>query len=149
MSEFDLLLAKVRACTICASQLSAGVRPVLQIHPHARLLVAGQAPGRKVHQSGVPFDDASGERLREWMGVSGETFYDAQQIAILPMGFCFPGTGKSGDAIDPGYRSLRTGLSLGCCGQVSDGYGQGLALELAACGPFAAPQSAQQHVDAP
>lgn len=89
MSEFDLLLAKVRACTICASQLSAGVRPVLQIHPHARLLVAGQAPGRKVHQSGVPFDDASGERLREWMGVSGETFYDAQQIAILPMGFCF------------------------------------------------------------
>jgi len=61
------------------------------------VLVAGQAPGRKVHESGVPFDDASGERLREWMGVTREVFYDAKQIAIVPMGFCFPGTGKSGD----------------------------------------------------
>jgi uracil-DNA glycosylase len=60
-------------------------------------LIAGQAPGRKVHESGVPFDDASGERLREWMGVSRDVFYDAKQVAILPMGFCFPGTGKSGD----------------------------------------------------
>jgi uracil-DNA glycosylase len=60
-------------------------------------LIAGQAPGKKVHESGVPFEDASGDRLREWMGVTREVFYDAKQIAILPMGFCFPGTGKSGD----------------------------------------------------
>lgn len=60
-------------------------------------MIAGQAPGRKVHESGVPFDDASGDRLRDWMGISRHCFYDAQQIAIVPMGFCFPGTGKSGD----------------------------------------------------
>lgn len=70
---------------------------MLQIHPSARVLIAGQAPGRKVHESGVPFDDASGERLRDWMGVTRDVFYDSKQIAILPMGFCFPGTGKSGD----------------------------------------------------
>jgi uracil-DNA glycosylase len=70
---------------------------VLQVHPAARILIAGQAPGRKVHESGVPFDDASGERLRQWMGVTRETFYDVSRIAILPMGFCFPGTGRSGD----------------------------------------------------
>jgi uracil-DNA glycosylase len=93
----DALLEKVRACTLCAAHLPHGVRPVLQVHPEARILVAGQAPGSKVHQSGIPFDDASGERLREWMGIDRETFYDATRIAILPMGFCYPGTGKSGD----------------------------------------------------
>ena len=97
MTSFNSLLAKVRRCTICAEHLPHGVRPVLQIHPQARVLIAGQAPGRKVHESGVPFDDASGNRLREWMGVTREVFYDAKQIAIVPMGFCFPGTGKSGD----------------------------------------------------
>lgn len=97
MTSLNSLLAEVRACTICAPHLPHGVRPVLQIHPQARVLVAGQAPGRKVHQSGLPFDDASGDRLREWMGVTREVFYDAPQIAIVPMGFCFPGTGKSGD----------------------------------------------------
>jgi uracil-DNA glycosylase len=91
------LLAEVRACTLCAAHLPAGPRPVLQMHASARILVAGQAPGRKVHASGVPFDDASGERLRAWMGVTREQFYDATQIAILPMGFCYPGTGRSGD----------------------------------------------------
>ena len=91
------LLAEVRACTLCAAHLPLGPRPVLQLHPSARILIAGQAPGRKVHESGVPFDDASGDRLRAWLGVSRDTFYDARQIAILPMGFCFPGTGKSGD----------------------------------------------------
>jgi uracil-DNA glycosylase len=70
---------------------------VLQFAPTARILIAGQAPGRKVHESGVPFDDASGNRLRDWMGVDRDTFYDAEKIAILPMGFCYPGTGKSGD----------------------------------------------------
>jgi len=97
MNSFPTLLAEVRACKICAPDLPHGVRPVLQVHPQARVLIAGQAPGRKVHESGVPFDDASGDRLREWMGVTREIFYDPRLIAILPMGFCFPGTGKSGD----------------------------------------------------
>ena len=70
---------------------------MLQAHETARILIAGQAPGRKVHASGVPFDDASGERLRSWLGVSNETFYDPRVFAILPMGFCYPGTGRSGD----------------------------------------------------
>ena len=69
----------------------------MQLHPKARVLIAGQAPGKKVHASGIPFDDASGKRLREWLGVTREVFYDPQKIAILPMGFCFPGSGKSGD----------------------------------------------------
>ena len=97
MTSFTSLLAEVHTCTICAAHLPHGVRPVLQIHPQARVLIAGQAPGRKVHESGVPFDDASGDRLRDWMGVTREVFYDPKQIAILPMGFCFPGTGKAGD----------------------------------------------------
>jgi uracil-DNA glycosylase len=91
------LLAEVRACTLCAAHLPLRPRPVVQVHASARILIAGQAPGRKVHDSGVPFDDASGERLRAWLGVSRGTFYDARQIAILPMGFCYPGTGASGD----------------------------------------------------
>lgn len=82
---------------MCSEHLPLGPKPVLQIHPEAKILIAGQAPGRKVHESGVPFDDASGNRLREWMGVSREVFYNPRQIALLPMGFCFPGSGKSGD----------------------------------------------------
>ena len=97
MSDFTALLADVHRCTICLPHLPQGVRPVLQLHPEARILIAGQAPGRKVHESGVPFDDASGRRLREWMGVTDDVFYDPQKVAILPMGFCFPGTGRSGD----------------------------------------------------
>jgi uracil-DNA glycosylase len=97
MTTVTSLLEDVRACTLCAKQLPLGPRPVLQFHPHARILVAGQAPGSKVHASGVPFADASGDRLREWLGISEETFYDARRVAILPMGFCYPGTGKSGD----------------------------------------------------
>ncbi len=97
MTAFRTLLADVRACTLCKAHLPHGVRPVLQMHPQARILIAGQAPGRKVHESGVPFDDASGDRLREWLGISREVFYDPRQIALLPMGFCFPGTGTSGD----------------------------------------------------
>ena len=81
----------------CADHLPLGPRPVLQVHKDARILIAGQAPGRIVHESGVPFQDASGRRLRDWMGIDEATFYDAQRIAILPMGFCYPGTGKSGD----------------------------------------------------
>jgi uracil-DNA glycosylase len=69
----------------------------LQLHPRAQVAVAGQAPGRKVHESAVPFQDASGDRLRDWMGIDAATFYDATRIAILPMGFCYPGSGKTGD----------------------------------------------------
>ena len=95
--RLPLLLQEVRACTLCAAHLPQGPRPVLQANAGARILIAGQAPGSKVHASGVPFDDASGERLRQWMGVGREQFYDPQLVAILPMGFCYPGTGKSGD----------------------------------------------------
>ncbi|MDY7577897.1 uracil-DNA glycosylase family protein [Herbaspirillum sp. RTI4] len=96
-SATDTLLGQVRACTLCAAHLPQGVRPVLQVHADAQILIAGQAPGSKVHQSGIPFDDASGDRLRDWMGIDRDTFYNASRIAILPMGFCYPGTGKSGD----------------------------------------------------
>jgi uracil-DNA glycosylase len=92
-----VLLQDVRACTLCAAHLPLGPRPVLQAHPDATILIAGQAPGRKVHESGIPFQDASGERLREWLGIDAQTFYDPRRIAIVPMGFCYPGTGKSGD----------------------------------------------------
>jgi len=83
---FKRLIAEAKACTICAAHLPLGPHPVFQIHPSARILIAGQAPGGRVHTSGVPFDDASGERLRSWMGVTRETFYDAEKIAIMPMG---------------------------------------------------------------
>lgn len=95
--SFIELIHSVRSCTLCAEHLPHGVRPVLQINPKAKILIAGQAPGRKVYESGIPFDDASGDRLREWMQVSKEIFYNDEHIAILPMGFCYPGTGKSGD----------------------------------------------------
>jgi uracil-DNA glycosylase len=97
MPSFRSLLAEVRKCSLCAAHLPLPARPILQLHPRARILVVGQAPGRRAHESGIPFDDASGDRLRDWMGITREVFYDAQQIAILPMGFCFPGTGTSGD----------------------------------------------------
>src|SRR5882724_7903517 len=97
MESFTTLLRDVRHCTICSEHLPLGPRPILQLHPHARILVAGQAPGRKTHEFGVPFADASGDRLREWLGISSEVFYDPRQVAILAMGFCFPDTGKAGD----------------------------------------------------
>jgi uracil-DNA glycosylase len=97
MTSLTSLLAEVRACTICEAHLPLGPRPVLQLHPKARILIAGQAPGKRVHDSGVPFDDASGNRLREWMNIGRDVFYNPEQIAILPMGFCYPGSGKSGD----------------------------------------------------
>jgi uracil-DNA glycosylase len=97
MLSITRLLAEVRACKQCAAHLPLGPRPVLQLHPRARILIAAQAPGKKVHETGIPFNDASGDRLRTWLGISRETFYDPSQVAILPMGFCFPGTGKSGD----------------------------------------------------
>ena len=74
-----------------------GPRPVLQAHRQASILIVGQAPGRKVHDTGIPFNDPSGVRLRSWLGIDEKIFYDAKKIALLPMGFCYPGTGKSGD----------------------------------------------------
>lgn len=97
MASLASLLGEVRACALCADHLPLGPRPVVQVSRSARILIAGQAPGKRVHQTGVPFDDASGDRLRMWLGLSRGMFYDAERIAILPMGFCFPGTGKSGD----------------------------------------------------
>ncbi|OOG47794.1 uracil-DNA glycosylase family protein [Rhodanobacter sp. C01] len=91
------LLTEIRACRICAAHLPLGPRPVLQASSTARLLIVSQAPGHKVHETGIPFNDVSGERLREWLGIDRETFYDASRIAIVPMGFCFPGTGRGGD----------------------------------------------------
>lgn len=93
----DALLDEIASCTECAAVLPHDPRPVLQAGRGARLLIIGQAPGRRVHESGIPWDDPSGERLRDWLGVSRETFYDPEQVALVPMGFCFPGTGRSGD----------------------------------------------------
>ncbi|MEO1035699.1 MAG: uracil-DNA glycosylase family protein [Pseudomonadota bacterium] len=88
---------EIRACRLCEADLPHEPRPVFAIHPQAKVLIAGQAPGRKVHEHGVAFDDASGDRLREWMGIGRTTFYDPTAVAIVPMGFCYPGKGKSGD----------------------------------------------------
>ncbi len=95
-SELAQLQAEITACTLCRD-LPLGPRPIFQIGAGARILIVGQAPGRKTHHAGRPFDDASGARLRSWLGLDEATFRDPQKIAILPMGFCFPGTGRSGD----------------------------------------------------
>jgi len=91
------LLSEVRACRTCEAQLPLGPRPVLRASNTARILIIGQAPGTRVHQTGIPWDDPSGERLRDWMQIDRKLFYDEQHIAIIPMGFCYPGKGKSGD----------------------------------------------------
>ncbi len=91
------LLKRIRACDHCASHLPLGPRPVVQAHKDARILIIGQAPGTRVHATGIPWNDPSGDRLRQWMKVEKEVFYDAARIAIVPMGFCYPGRGKSGD----------------------------------------------------
>ena len=91
------LLRDVRACRICEEHLVDGVRPIVQVAARAKIVIIGQAPGRKVHESGVPWDDPSGVRLRSWLGITPEQFYDPNNVAIIPMGFCFPGNGTSGD----------------------------------------------------
>jgi uracil-DNA glycosylase len=95
--SLEALAAEIAACRVCAAHLPAGCRPVVRLGATARLLVIGQAPGTRVHASGTPWDDASGRRLRQWMGVEPAQFYDTARIAIMPMGFCYPGTGPSGD----------------------------------------------------
>lgn len=96
MSKLASLLNDIRACTICNAHLPQGANPVLRAQREARLLLIGQAPGIRVHNSGVPWDDPSGDRLREWLRMDKETFY-GPKVAIVPMGFCYPGKGKSGD----------------------------------------------------
>jgi uracil-DNA glycosylase len=95
--SLDALLTEVRACRLCAAHLPEGPRPVVQASTSSRLLNVSQAPGRKVHATGIPFNDVSGDRLRGWLGIDRDTFYDARRIAIVPMGFCFPGSSRGGD----------------------------------------------------
>jgi uracil-DNA glycosylase len=97
--SLEQLLGEVRACRLCEAELPLGPRPVLRAAPSARLMIIGQAPGTKVHDSGIPWNDASGERLRDWLQVTPEVFYDETKVAIIPMGFCYPGRlERGGDA---------------------------------------------------
>jgi uracil-DNA glycosylase len=91
------IIQQAKNCTICAPYLPNGCRPVFTVHPAAKILIIGQAPGRKVHETGIPWNDASGKRLRQWLGVDDALFYNPEIFAMMPMGFCYPGTGKSGD----------------------------------------------------
>ena len=95
--ELAALLAEVRACRLCEPHLPLGARPVLRADEHARVLIVGQAPGTKVHATGIPWNDPSGDRLRDWLAVDRDTFYDGRRIAIIPTGLCYPGRGRSGD----------------------------------------------------
>jgi uracil-DNA glycosylase len=100
-SELDALLAQIRACRICEAHLPHGPRPVLHVSATARLCIVSQAPGIRVHETGLSFNDASGDRLREWMGVDRATFYDESRIAIAAMAFCFPGYSEAGHDLPP------------------------------------------------
>lgn len=107
----DVLLTAVRGCRACERHLPLGPRPVLQAGATARLLVVGQAPGARVHATGVPWDDPSGERLRTWMGVDRQAFYDESRVAIIPMGYCYPGRGNGGD-LPPRHECAELWLNL-------------------------------------
>lgn len=87
----------MRSCTLCADHLPLGPKPIFRVHPKARVALISQAPGRKAHQSGTAWDDQSGERLREWLDMDWDSFYHSPLLAVVPMGFCYPGKGKSGD----------------------------------------------------
>lgn len=91
------LARQIAGCRLCAAHLPHGVRPVASFSPTARLLIIGQAPGSKVHESGIPWDDKSGDRLREWTGLTKEQMYDPARVALVPMGFCYPGKASGGD----------------------------------------------------
>jgi uracil-DNA glycosylase len=95
--DLEALLQDIRACRLCADALPHGVRPIVQAGQGARLLIIGQAPGSKVHASGMPWDDDSGDRLRDWTGLDRETFYDPARVAQMPSGFCYPGKASGGD----------------------------------------------------
>lgn len=96
-SRLPHLLTEIRACRLCEQHLPHGPRPVVQAGASARLLIVGQAPGRRVHETGIPWNDPSGDRLREWLQLPPDIFYDPTQVAIMPTAFCYPGKGKSGD----------------------------------------------------
>jgi uracil-DNA glycosylase len=99
MADNQELMREVRACRHCCEHLPLGPRPIVRAtHSNASIVLIGQAPGTKVHASGIPWDDASGKRLRGWLGLDADSFYDESQIAIMPMGFCYPGKTKGGDA---------------------------------------------------
>lgn len=91
------LLARIRNCNLCAPHLKDGVNPVVAAVPQSKLVIIGQALGKIVHDTGIPWNDKSGDNLRDWLGIDKTTFYDADRIALMPMGFCYPGTGKTGD----------------------------------------------------
>ena len=99
--DFAAMMAEVRACRVCAAHLPLGPRPVLRGLPSARLLITSQAPGTKVHETGLSFNDRSGERLRQWMGIDRAVFYDERRVAILPMGLCYPGRDRAGGDLPP------------------------------------------------
>lgn len=96
-TSLDAVLTAVRGCRACEPFLPLGPRPILQASPSARILIVGQAPGARVHATGIPWNDASGARLRDWMDLDDATFYDAKRVAIIPMGYCYPGRGHGGD----------------------------------------------------
>lgn len=98
---FASLLARVRACTLCAPHLPLGPRPILRASPGARLLIVGQAPGAKVHETGLPWNDRSGDRLRQWLNLGRDTFYDEDRVAIVPTGLCYPGRDPKGGDLPP------------------------------------------------
>jgi uracil-DNA glycosylase len=100
-ASFERLMAEVRACTVCAPHLPLGPRPVLRGLPSARLLITRQAPGTKVHETGLSFNDRSGDRLRQWLGIDRDAFYDERRVAILPMGLCYPGRYTAGGDLPP------------------------------------------------
>ena len=97
MCFMDNLIQEISNCRICESNLPLGPRPIIAAHPKSKIVIIGQAPGSIVHKTGIPWDDKSGENLRIWMGIDNKTFYDVNKIALVPMGFCYPGKGKSGD----------------------------------------------------
>lgn len=98
MTKLDVLLSEMRACRLCQAELPLGPRPIVRASTTAKILIVGQAPGRRVHESGIPWNDPSGDRLRLWLQLTREQFYDERQIAILPIGLCFPGSDPRGDA---------------------------------------------------
>jgi uracil-DNA glycosylase len=100
-SELDRLLVEIRSCTYCAAALPLGPRPIVQAGAGARLLIIGQAPGTRVHETGVPWNDPSGRRLREWIAVDDATFYDRRRVALMGMGFCYPGRDRNGGDAPP------------------------------------------------
>jgi len=97
----DSLLAEIAACRLCARHLPLGPRPVVRVARSARILILSQAPGTRVHETGLNFNDRSGDRLREWMGVGRDTFYDEARVAVMGMGFCYPGRDKKGGDLPP------------------------------------------------